>query len=257
MTALPATLRARVLGRCLLIQAAWNPRTMLGHGAAYILAPVFRFLRGGDDIDIDLGRHVEHFNAHPYLASVALGAVARMEVDGADPERIRRFKTAVRGPLGAIGDRLVWVGWLPALSLLALILLGLGVPGPVVVLGFLVLYNVGHGVLRVWGWNAGYSNGEHVARAIRDAGLQGKAQNLTQLGAVLIGCLVGVVLSSTWTALGTPGATGLLAGVTLAGMGLFLVGNRARRRGWRPSLSITALLLGLIAIAGTVLGRAS
>ncbi|NNM34806.1 MAG: hypothetical protein HKO53_17145 [Gemmatimonadetes bacterium] len=257
MNRLPVTLRARVLARCLLIQAAWNPRTMLGHGVAYILAPVMRFARGREGEDLELARHIEHFNAHPYLSSVALGAVARMEVDAADPERIRRFKTAVRGPLGAIGDRLIWVGWLPSLSLGALTLLALGVSGPVVVLIFLAVYNVGHGFLRVWGWNAGYSNGEDVARAIRDAGLQEKAQTLTQVGALMIGCLAGTVLSSTWTLFRGTQGQGVVAGLTLVGAGLFLLGIRARRRGWRPSLSLTALLIGLIAVSGALFGGPS
>lgn len=222
-----------------------------------MLAPVLRFSRGREREDEALMRHVEHFNAHPYLASVALGAVAKMEVEGADPERIRRFKTAVRGPLGAIGDRLIWVGWLPALSLGALTLLALGLSGPVVVLLFLVVYNAGHGFLRVWGWNSGYSNGEDVARAIRDAGLQKKAQTLTHMGALLIGCLVGSVLTSTWSTFGGVEGQGAMIGLTLVGGGLFLLGNRARRRSWRPSLSLTALLIGAIAVAGALLGGSS
>jgi len=250
----PLTVRARVLVRSLLIQASWNPRTMVGHGFAFALEPVLRWCHGPDGDDAATVRHLEPFNTHPYLATMGLGAVARMEVDGRDTDRIRRFKTAVRGPLGAIGDNLVWVGWVPALSLAALVLVVLDVPGLVVVPIFLVVYNAGHGFLRIWGWSAGYAKGEGVAQAIRDAGLQKKAQRLTRVGGLLIGCLMGVVLSATWgVGAGSPwDATPLWA--LGAGAVLFLAGNRARRRGWRPSLSLTAAVIGAIALVGTVLG---
>jgi len=43
-----------------------------------------------------------------------VGAAARAELDGESPERIDRMRTALCGPLGATGDRLIWAGWLPA-----------------------------------------------------------------------------------------------------------------------------------------------
>src|SRR5207237_102193 len=73
-----------------------------------------------------LARESHYFNAHPYLASVAVGALARAELDGEPPERIERFRTALAGPLGSVGDRLVWAGWLPFCSLAALAIFGLG-----------------------------------------------------------------------------------------------------------------------------------
>ena len=36
------------------------------------------------------------------------GALARAELDGEPPARIERFRTALCGPLGSVGDRLVW-----------------------------------------------------------------------------------------------------------------------------------------------------
>jgi hypothetical protein len=33
---------------------------------------------------------------------------------------------------------------------------------------------------------------------------------------------------------------------------LFLGGNRARRRGWRPTLSLTAAVIGVVAVLATV-----
>ena len=48
-----------------------------------------------------------------YLASVAVGALARAELSGVNPAHIERFRTALCGPLGSVGDRLVWAGSTP------------------------------------------------------------------------------------------------------------------------------------------------
>ena len=96
---------------------------MVGGGLAFCLLPVLRAVARSrnEPLQASIQRHVGHFNAHPYLTSLALGAISRLEADGEDPEEIRRFKVAIRGPLGGLGDTLVWAGWLPATSLIALI----------------------------------------------------------------------------------------------------------------------------------------
>ena len=72
-----------------------------------------------------------YFNAHPYLAALAIGALARAELDQVPPARIERFRSALCGPLGSVGDRLVWASWLPGCSLIALLIFGLGASAPV------------------------------------------------------------------------------------------------------------------------------
>src|SRR5690606_5329083 len=104
-------------------------------------------------------RHSGLFNSHPYLAPVALGAVASMEAAGDDRVIIERFKTAVRGSLGTLGDRLVWATWRPVCLLFALALALAGASWWAVVAAFLLVYNVGHGWLRLWGFRAGLAEG--------------------------------------------------------------------------------------------------
>ncbi|MFC1661214.1 PTS system mannose/fructose/sorbose family transporter subunit IID, partial [Gemmatimonadota bacterium] len=132
---------------------------MIGGGFAFAILPVLRALFGktGEGLRSALQRHCDHFNAHPYLASLALGAVCRMEEESRDPEEVRRFKTAVRGPFGSLGDALIWVGWRPATVLAALTLALAGVPPGWTVGFFLVLYNLGHLTLRIWGFQTGLS----------------------------------------------------------------------------------------------------
>ncbi|NJD19950.1 MAG: PTS system mannose/fructose/sorbose family transporter subunit IID [Gemmatimonadetes bacterium] len=92
-----ATLSRRVLAsafaRSFLIQGSWNHKTMLGSGFAFAMLPALKALFRGSPTGLEaaLRRHLEHFNAHPYLSNVALGAVLRLEADGESPEDVRRF----------------------------------------------------------------------------------------------------------------------------------------------------------------------
>lgn len=161
--------RVAILSRLLAIQGVWNYETMMGNGIAFALEPALRRLpggRGGEAYHAAMARHSGYFNAHPYLASVAVGALARAELDGVPVAQIERFRTAAPGPLGSVGDRLVWAGWLPLCSALALLGFGLGMTPLGVVLLFLVTYNLGHLGLRIWGLHAGWRDGLRVAQAL-------------------------------------------------------------------------------------------
>jgi len=144
---LPLRTQIAIFLRLLAIQGSWNYEILLGNGIGFCLEPALRLLPEGihsQHFKDALARESKYFNAHPYLASVAVGALARAELDGEPPERIERFRTALCGPLGSVGDRLVWAGWLPFCSLLALLVFGLGAGPALVLLVFLGSYNIGH-----------------------------------------------------------------------------------------------------------------
>ena len=87
--------------RLLAIQGAWNYEMLLGNGIGFCVEPALRLLPGGvhsPAFHSALARESRYFNAHPYLASVAVGALARAELDGEPPERIERFRTALVRP---------------------------------------------------------------------------------------------------------------------------------------------------------------
>ncbi|MEP6781699.1 MAG: PTS system mannose/fructose/sorbose family transporter subunit IID, partial [Gemmatimonadaceae bacterium] len=120
---------ANMFLRCLAIQGSWNYEILLGNGVAFAVEPALRRLPGGVDGPAyreAIARECTYFNAHPYLAALAVGALARAEIDQASPAHIERFRKALCGPLGSVGDRLVWAAWLPACSLVALLIFGLG-----------------------------------------------------------------------------------------------------------------------------------
>ena len=166
---LPLRTKAAMFIRLFAVQGAWNYETMLGNGIAFAVEPALRLLpggKGGPAYRSAMARQCAYFNSHPYFAGVAVGALARAELSMEDPERIDRFRSACCGPLGSVGDRLVWAGWLPACSLVALTAFGVGAAPATVVLLFLTLYNAGHVALRAWGLGVGYRDGLGVAAAL-------------------------------------------------------------------------------------------
>jgi PTS system mannose-specific IID component len=238
----------RTFVRSFAIQGSWNYHTMLGTGFAWAMIPgLSRIFRDDPEALTDaVDRHLEHFNAHPYLVGVALGAALRLEADGADPEVVRRFKSAVRGPLGGLGDALVWAAWLPSVAVGALALYWLGMPGVWAAVGFLVLYNVGHLALRVWGLRAGLASGREVAGRLTRVDLAGWARRLEPAGVFLIGLLAGAVLTAP---------TGFReAGAVWIGLGAvaFVVGLLGGHRVWRPAAVITVTAVVAIAAMGVL-----
>jgi PTS system mannose-specific IID component len=234
---------ARTFLRAFTIQGSWNYRTMLGNGFAFAMLPVLRRVHeDARDLEEAVARHTEHFNAHPYLANLALGAVARMEAEGREEELIERFKIAVKGPLGGLGDTLMWVTFLPTALLVALVLAWVGSPPWLAVGMFLILYNIGHLALRVWAFRTGLRDGQGVAANLRRVGLGARAEELARAGSLLLGVLLGLVLTHD-PGLGSPrwlwGAAALLA------VGVGLLGGK---KVWRPTAlvvvaSVTTLCL--------------
>ena len=194
MSELPPGTRRSLLLRSFAIQGSWNYQTLIGTGFAFVLLPVLRRLHRGDEEALReaVARHAELFNSHPYMVTLAAGAVARLEAEGAAPETVSRFKTALRGSLGAIGDRLVWQAWRPACALLAIVLLLLGVPWWVAVPAFLLAYNALHLWLRAWGLRVGLRDGLAVGKALREAPFDRVGERASDAGAFLAG-LAGVL----------------------------------------------------------------
>jgi PTS system mannose-specific IID component len=219
---------------------------MIGGGFAFALLPVLRRLYQGERFEEALARHCEHFTSHPYLAGLALGATARLEADGADPELLRRFKTAIKGPLGALGDGLVWAAWLPVTALVGLIAYFAGLPPLACVLLFLVPYNLGHLALRAWAFRAGLQWGHEVGRVLREAALGRVTELLNHGGAVLLGVLTGL--------LGVVGVRGGPLGVLWVGLAAaaFVAGLLGGLRAWRPAALVAVGTVVSILTVGTL-----
>lgn len=235
-----------MLLRSLAIQGSWNYEILVGNGVGFCVEPALRRLPGGIDGPAyrqALARQSVYFNAHPYLAALAIGALARAEVDQVAPTRIERFRTALCGPLGSVGDRLVWAAWLPACSLLALLLFGLGGSPLGVAGGFLVLYNIGHLGLRDWGLRAGWRYGLRVASALGHPVLQHGPRYIGRVAAVLGGLALPLAVHRAIG--GGPPMSKIPIGVAIATplLAVVLVRLHGRAEGWRVVLLLLAILV--------------
>jgi mannose PTS system EIID component len=240
---LDARTHAAMFVRCLAIQGSWNYEILIGNGVGFCVEPALRLLPGGRNGPAyrqALARQSTYFNAHPYLASFAVGALARAELDGTPPQRIERFRTALCGPLGSVGDRLVWASWLPACSLFALLLFGVGWSALAVVAAFLLLYNAGHLALREWGLQAGWQRGLRVASALGHPVLQHGPRYIGRVSAVLGGLALPLAVHRAIGG-GDPIAT-IPVGVVVATplLAALLVRLQGRVEGWRAVLILLA-----------------
>ena len=215
--------------RCFAVQGSWNYRSLVAGGLANAMLPLLRRVYAGDPAGLRTAveRHLKPFNGHPYLLPMAVTSLARLEHEGVPAEKIDRFRTALRAPLGALGDELVWATWRPVCALLAIALFWID-RRPWLAIGlFLLLYNTGHLALRAWafrrGWIAGLSVGEELG-----APPWGRVvPRLGELGLLLAGAVVGLVvwmaapaLVARWV------AAPALAGALLLGYARPVLGER-------------------------------
>ena len=189
---------ARMTARTLLLQATWNYERQQGLGWAYCLAPVLeRLYPDAATRRARLAEHTGYFNTQPTLASVALGAVARLEEQRAagtvpDDDGVLRVKTMLGSALAAVGDRLFWFTLRPFVACLGVWLAlehrWLGA------VALWLCYNAVHLTLRVCGVTWGYRRGPEVLGSGLRGRLERSVRLLAALGAALVGVLVAALL---------------------------------------------------------------
>jgi mannose/fructose/N-acetylgalactosamine-specific phosphotransferase system component IID len=161
--------------RSFFIQAVWNFKSLLSIGWTFSLIPVGKSIFK-DEVRYKkfLYRHLSFFNAHPYFASFALGAIAKLEEDfkrsGEDDSgKIEKFKNAMIGPLGAVGDQLFWAVIKPACILvgfLGVLIMPELYQKLIFIFIFLILYNIPHIYIRYIGIARGYGEGLSIYRKL-------------------------------------------------------------------------------------------
>ena len=230
--------------RTLIVQASWNYDRMVGIGVAYAMEPLLRDLPGGRTngrYAAALKRVAGFFNAHPYLTGMAAGALARVEYDGVPEAQADRLRRALIGPLGSVGDQLVWAGWLPMSVAVGLIVAVL-VSVPAGVVSLLILYNVLHLGLRSWGLAAGWRAGIGVAGQLAGRVMHGGLRFSAAAAPFAIG--VALPLVASWLLVDFGGSERVGAGV-VGLVGLLLA------RVLAPTLS--GVRLGLLFLGTAIL----
>jgi PTS system mannose-specific IID component len=196
--------KLRLLWRSLFVQVFWNYRTLQGEGFLFALLP---FLRRYEP-DSEKRRHLMKLssgfmNTHPCLAPMAMGAILRRMADGGkfDEQQWHGWREGLCGPLGTLGDRLIWDGWKPFVFIVAansLLLFGSSRAILPISLAILLVYNGPLWGFRLWGFDEGWRLGPDVLRSI-ERPLFDRAQVwIERIGALLLGVLfvIGLAKSS-------------------------------------------------------------
>lgn len=193
------------------IMAVWNFERMLNLGFLYSLVPVIRVLnKNYENRKNAITRHLVFFNTHPYFASYVLGMVIRKEeklsnVKEVNEKReietsIQTTKTALMGPLGALGDSLFWGSLRPFLTLLSVVLTILlweenylcNLLGLIL---FLTVYNSAHFYIRFFGLIQGYRYSESVVEKIKSMKIPNIVEKIRTAGVIIIGLFLGFISS--------------------------------------------------------------
>ncbi len=188
------TSRTEALLRLLTVQASWTYERMAGIGVGHAAAPLLRDVfatRSIAEREQAVARSAEFFNSHPYLAGIAVGAVVAAERDQVPGERISHLRIALSGPLGALGDQLIWAGSVPVLIGLALA----AEPwlGGMAVVGAVVVHNVLRLWITAWGLDLGLRNGVNVGTALQRSWLPRVVGPVQRAAGFAVGLAVPIV----------------------------------------------------------------
>jgi PTS system mannose-specific IID component len=185
--------------RLFFLQAMWNYRNLQGTGFLFSLIPFLR--RHRDDTAPSPMRYHGFFNAHPYMASLAVGATLRREQDSPqDIDSIQEFHKTLAGPLGLVGDTLFWGTAKPAYALFGIlisyILYGDSLAPISAAAGFLIAYNTVHLWMRWWGLKTGWEYGDAVLNVLgKPSFARLRPWTLTE-GAIFLGLVTGAVCAT-------------------------------------------------------------
>lgn len=241
--------RAEALLRLFAVQASYTYERMLGIGVGHASAPLLRNMlsaRSARERHEAVARSADFFNSHPYLAAIAVGAEVKAEQDGVPGPVISRLRTALSGPLGALGDQLIWAGWVPALIGIGLI----AAPwvGIWAIVGVVLVHNVLRLWLTAWGLDLGLREGLRVGAALQRSWLPRVADDAQRAAAFAVGVAVPIV---AWRVLLQASAVDVVAtaGAALVGVVLSLLSvTRARVTGLRFGLLL--VVAALLAVGG-------
>jgi mannose/fructose/N-acetylgalactosamine-specific phosphotransferase system component IID len=239
--------------RSFFIQTGFTYERLMAFGFVWSLVPLARKLSSSRDrLAGILKRHLSSFNANPYLASYALGTVAALEEQNAPAEQIARFKDSMRGPLGALGDSLIWQNLRPALLMLGVGLsAGLGVYGALAVW---FIFNLYQAHLRVRGVLKGYALALGVSSDLGRAHFRMAIKWSGRTGAMLAGTLLVLIMGAggNFAQMGRfkpqPQVAGLL--MLFAALSFFSFRRNVNPRYMLPGLILLSLFVKLFSGVG-------
>ncbi|KRK09493.1 pts system transporter subunit iid [Ligilactobacillus pobuzihii E100301 = KCTC 13174] len=169
-------------------------------GYAYAMIPVVKKLYNKEEEQSKaLKRHLALFNSTPAVTPIIMGISAAMEEENAnnpesfDSSSINAVKAALMAPLAGIGDSIFF-------GTLRVIAAGIGLSlskqgnilGPIL---FLLIYNIPHFLLRIYGLKYGYKFGVNSLSEIQKNGVMDKIMSVVGIiGMMVVGAMVSTML---------------------------------------------------------------
>lgn len=241
-----------------MLQASFNYERMQAAGWLWSILPGLKKIHTNkEDLAASMTHNLDFFNTHTYTVNFVLGIVMSLEQQKADISTIRAVRTSIMGPLGGIGDALIWFALYP---IVAGITATMAIQGNIagVILYFVLIFGVQMALryfLTMWSYKLGTNA---IAMLTKNAKELTRAVSI--LGIFVIGALtcnyanvqLGMVMPNGESEIAIqqmldnilPSALSL--GVTM--LCFYLI----KKRGWSPSKCIF-LLLG-IGIVGCMFG---
>ncbi|MEG0164016.1 PTS system mannose/fructose/sorbose family transporter subunit IID [Anaerorhabdus sp.] len=195
-----------VYWRSMCHEATFSYERMQSVGFIWTLAPILKRFYGDDEEELKKAciRHTTFFNVTVQIVTFIYGvALALEEKNVNDPEEdlnnlITTAKTALMGPMSAIGDTFYW-------GTFKIIATGVGCSlciqgNPLGVLAFILLYNIPNWGIRWYILKLGYRLGENFVESLSTGGV---IERLTQ-AAYIIGLMVCGAMTSSYVSVKTP-----------------------------------------------------
>ena len=131
----------KMVWRSLFLQGSFNYERMQAAGWLWTILPGLKKIHTDkEDLSASMTHNLEFFNTHPFLVTIVAGIVLSLEKRKTDINTIRSVRIATMGPLGGIGDALIWFTLVPIVAgVTADMAINGSVLGPI--LFFLVLFS--------------------------------------------------------------------------------------------------------------------
>jgi mannose/fructose/N-acetylgalactosamine-specific phosphotransferase system component IID len=183
----------KIFLRSFFIHTTLNFKRMQNMGFAMSVIPLIKELKlQKKESENILTTHLQMFNTHPYFSAPIIGSIVRMEEENACKEETldtSSIKQSFMASYAAIGDIFFWGALRPFTSIMAVILIYMGlIFAPVV---FLLIYTPVHFWVRLNGFIEGYRKGKKGFEFIRSLNLPVIAVKIRWVALII---LIGLML---------------------------------------------------------------
>jgi len=254
--------------RQIFIRSALNFERHQAMGFTCAMIPVIRkYYKTGQEQAEALKRHMQLFLTQPMVSAIPVGIAAAMEERYAtekdiDPESINAVKTALMGPLAALGDSLINGTARPILAGLAVALAMKGsIIGPIIFFMGMMMITLG---IRYYGVFKGYEQGVKMVADLQQSGLIERLTELAGVAAlVVIGGFIPAVVDVKTVIAYKAGDTviklqevldGLIPGILPLGITLLMYYLMIRRRMSPVTLMLLLMIIGVVGVYLNILG---